>query len=63
MDAVKFIEEKARMCTSNVTCAPCSIYKTGGDGFCSQWIDKHPVEAVAIVANWSKEHPQKTIKE
>ena len=63
MDAVKFIEEKARMCASDATCAGCQIYKTVGYEFCSQWIDKHPTEAVAIVEKWSEEHPQKTLKD
>ncbi len=61
MDAVKFLKEKSRMCESDVTCADCPIYKAGGDGFCSLWMNKHPEKAVAIVEKWSEEHPQKTI--
>ena len=62
MDAVKFFEERERMCDSfNGNCAGCEInkYLYGGMG-CDAYVRHHPEEAVAIVEKWSKEHPRKT---
>ena len=62
MDAVKFIEDRERMCDSfNGRCVGCEINKRlHGKIWCDAYIKQHPVEAVAIVEKWSKEHPKKT---
>ncbi len=62
MDAVKFFEERERMCDSfNCDCAGCEINKHlyGGMG-CDAYVRQHPEEVVTIVEKWSKEHPRKT---
>ena len=61
MDAVKFLQEYERMCKSyGQYCDKCGINKMrNGDG-CTSVINAHPEEAVAIVENWSAEHPVKT---
>ncbi len=69
MDAVKYIKEKNRMCKNYYECIGCPIYDSytsydpREDVFCECWIPKHSAEAVALVENWSKEHPQKTLKD
>lgn len=61
MDAVRFIEERERMCDSfNGRCTGCEINKRLHGKICDAYIRQHPVEAVAIVEKWSKEHPKKT---
>lgn len=58
MDAIKYLQEKARMCDSFEGCADCLIIK---DNDCSQLEMTCPEKAVAIVEKWAAEHPQKTI--
>lgn len=62
MDAVKFFEERERMCDSfNGNCKGCEINKhRSSDTWCDTYVKYHPEEAVAIVEKWSKEHPRKT---
>lgn len=55
MDAVKFINEKERMCSS-IHCHNCGLsYDNNGYKItCSGFIADHPEEAVEIIENWSK---------
>ena len=60
MDAIKFINEKTRMCESfGATCIGCPMYsgikKTKYE--CWMFIITHAEQAVAIVEKWSNEHP------
>lgn len=61
MDAVEFIKEKNRMC-KNIKCSECDLSSnnTNLNPACDIFIWKHPVEAVKIVEQWSKEHPEPT---
>lgn len=62
MTAVGYIKEQARMCNTYKTCEGCPISKANdGDDGCKRWIRNHPEEAVAIVQQWSEEHPEKTM--
>ena len=62
MDAVKFLEETRRMCDTYDTCEGCPADARGNFVDCRvdimQAIDA--ADAVAIVEEWSKEHPIKT---
>ena len=61
MDAVMFVKEWKRMCTSSKTCLSCSIGKIAGvSTVCSNMVKKEPEKYVAIVEKWSAEHPVKT---
>ena len=58
MDAVKYLEERKRMCGSyNNMCVGCGF---GQVPKCNNTEDYNPEEAVAIVEKWSAEHPIKT---
>lgn len=58
MDAVKYLEERKRMCGSyNNMCVGCGFGKVPQ---CNNVEDYNPEEAVAIVEKWSAEHPIKT---
>lgn len=59
MDAVKYIREKARMCTKYNTCTGCPIDEK--EGSCIRWEFDYPVEAVALVEKWSEEHLRSTL--
>ena len=63
MDAVKYIKEKQRMCTSYEECMDCGLHegemeKSMG---CYTYCTEYPEEAVSIIEKWSQEHPQKTM--
>lgn len=57
MDAMKFIEERNRMCDSFETCGMCPAFEFS----CSELrkIQQNPT-IVSIVERWSKENPRKT---
>lgn len=58
MDAVKYLEERKRMCGSYTNmCDGCGFGKAPK---CNNTEDYNPEKAVAIVEKWSKEHPVKT---
>lgn len=61
MDAVKFINEKERMCHS-IPCHDCGLaYDNNGYKMsCSGFIADHPEEAVKIVEQWGKGRPVET---
>lgn len=65
MDAIKFLEERKRMCYSfgGFSCEGCPIYRNAGEMGCATFRSYYPEQAVAIVEKWSAEHPQKTRKD
>lgn len=60
MDAVEYLKERERMCESfGTSCVGCPIHsdsKKAGH-YCKTFIRTCPEQAVAIVEQWSKEHP------
>lgn len=58
MDAVEFLTERERMCDSYPDCSGCGLL-TDRCG-CMGLTKETAKEAVAIVEQWSKEHPKKT---
>lgn len=61
MDAVKFFKEKERMCKSlGEGCTGCMIHIKLHGLRCSQFCEKYPELAVAVVEKWSAEHPKET---
>lgn len=64
MDAVKFIEERNRMCKSFDTgCKGCPAFDTCEDGSCCAVGQESTLDAtaqIAMVEEWSAAHPLKT---
>ena len=61
MDAVKFIQEKNRMCTSfGSFCDGCPLSEDSILDQCSHYINLAPEKAVGIVAKWARENPVQT---
>lgn len=59
MDAVKFINERRRMCDSYNICSECPIHSdTKMD--CDKYLNTNPENYVKTVEKWSDEHPVKT---
>ena len=59
MDAVKFVEERNRMCKSfhdGEGCMSCPVYKEGSRCMAILWKE----EIIPVVEKWSKENPCKT---
>lgn len=61
MDAVKYLKERSRMCKNHTCCSSCPLDEEARD--CRNTEKINPEEAVEIVEKWSKENPQKTIKQ
>lgn len=60
MDAMKFFEERERMCLAHpVACKGCPLSEKF-IGICLVWCVKHPEEAIAVVEQWANEHPRQT---
>lgn len=63
MDAIKFVNEKVRMCDSfnkTKTCTGCRLSAFDGCDF-DDLVDQDRVEdAVRLVEEWSKENPRQT---
>lgn len=61
MDAVKFLKEKERMCREH-DCFDCPLGKKNNErGLgCPALENQYPETAIAIVEQWSREHPIKT---
>lgn len=57
MDAVKFIKNRNRMCNSMKSCSQCPF---GEMNYCD-FDTEDPEKLVALVEQWSQEHPQKTM--
>lgn len=59
MDAVKFIEERTRMCKTYFGCSGCPACDNGSCRF-SITLGDRPDKQIEIVAEWSAAHPRKT---
>ncbi len=62
MDAVKFIEERNRMCKAHLPdCEGCRVDEAKpGISECFHWILENPEKAIQFVEEWSAAHPRKT---
>lgn len=62
MDALRFIEERNRMCKLfSPGCEGCRIDEAKPVmSECVLWMIENPEKAVQIVEQWSQEHPRKT---
>lgn len=62
MDALKFIEERNRMCKLfSPGCEGCRIDEAKPVmSECVLWMIENPEKTVEIVEQWSQEHPRKT---
>lgn len=62
MDAVKFLQERARMCNSfSPDCEGCRVDEEKPVmSECYRWMFENPERAVKIVEGWSAAHPIKT---
>lgn len=62
MDAVKFIEERARMCNSfSPNCEGCRVDEEKPVmSECCLWMFENPKRAIKVVEEWSAAHPRKT---
>ena len=62
MDAVKFLQERARMCNSfSPDCEGCRAEEEKPVmSECCLWMFENPERAVKIVEEWSAAHPRKT---
>ena len=62
MDAVKFLQERARMCNSfSPDCEGCRVDEEKPVmSECYRWMFKNNERAVKIVEEWSAAHPRKT---
>lgn len=60
MDAVKFIEERDRMCKLRNGCDGCPAYSDVGSCKLSVTTGCKADDQVGIVADWSVAHPRKT---
>lgn len=66
MDAVKYLNDKRRMCAfENCLTCPITVKVTSGKYVsnvvsCASFIASYPEETVAIVEKWAKEHPERT---
>lgn len=62
MDAVKFLQERARMCNSfSPNCEGCRVDEAKPVmSECYQWMFENPERAVKIVEEWSAANPRKT---
>lgn len=59
MDAVKFIKNRNRMCNSMESCSQCPFIEMNYCDFDTE----DPEKLVALVEQWSQEHPKKTMAE
>ena len=62
MDAVKFLQERARMCNSfSPDCEGCRVDEEKPVmSECYQWMFENSERAVEIVEEWAAAHPRKT---
>ena len=62
MDAVKFLQERARMCNSfSPDCEGCRVDEEKPVmSECYRWMFEKPERAIKIVEEWSAAHPRKT---
>ena len=64
MDAIRFLEEKVRMCSSYDGCDGCPLNQIHDNDYRNltycEYPEAFPEEAIAIVEKWSVEHPVRT---
>lgn len=60
MDAVKFIEERNRLCAMYTTCTKCPVFRDNDTCLFSATNGGNPDEQVKILSVWVAEHPRKT---
>lgn len=62
MDAVKFLQERARMCNSfSPDCEGCRVDEEKPViSECYRWMFENPERSVKIVEEWAAAHPRKT---
>lgn len=59
MDALEFVKERTRMCMSYAHCVGCPL-KEDICNLGNNMSDEEYEKIIAIVEQWSKEHPRKT---
>ena len=60
MDAVKFIEERNRLCAMYTACTKCPVFRDNDTCLFSATNGGTPDEQVKILSVWVAEHPRKT---
>lgn len=61
MDALEFLKEEQRMCNSfDIGCVKCPLGDIGCYVVSPEETDEEFEKEIAIVEQWSKEHPRKT---
>lgn len=60
MDAVKFIEERSRMCKMHRRCTGCEAFLDDDSCVFSTTGGVVPIEQVKFLERWSAAHPRKT---
>lgn len=60
MDAVKFIEERNRMCKTHWECQGCPAVRKGGSCLFDATTGAAPAEQIEFLKEWSAAHPRRT---
>lgn len=60
MDAVKFIEERKRLCSMYSGCTKCPVFRDNDTCLFSATNGGTPDEQVKILSVWAADHPRKT---
>lgn len=60
MDAIKFIEERKRLCSTYSGCTKCPVFRDNDTCLFSATNGGTPYEQVKILSVWVAEHPRKT---
>lgn len=60
MDAVKFIEERKRLCAMHPGCPKCPAFRYNNSCMFNSNNGGTPVEQVEFLEEWSAAHPRKT---
>lgn len=60
MDAIKFIEERKRLCSTYSVCTKCPVFRDNDTCLFSATNGGTPDEQVKILSVWVADHPRKT---
>ena len=60
MDAIKFIEERKRLCSTYSGCTKCPVFRDNDTCLFSATNGGTPDEQVKILSVWVADHPRKT---